>query len=263
MDLMLIVAGASTGLIVGLTGVGGGALMTPLLLLFFGVAPMAAVGTDLWFAAITKLFATRVHHGHGLIDWQVAKRLWWGSLTASAATLAWMTLSPVQPDALGSMKMAIAAAVILTALGMFFQKPLQALGRRFRTSDAERFKALQGPLTVACGAVLGVLVTLTSVGAGALGAVFLVYLYPLRLTPPRLIATDIVHAIPLAMFAGTGHLLMGNVNFGLLGNLLVGSIPAVIVGAMLSARLPHALLRGALAAVLLVIGAKLWWVAMT
>ena len=106
--------------------------------------------------------------------------------------------------------------------------------------------------------VLGVLVTLTSVGAGALGAVFLSYLYPLRLTPPRLIATDIVHAIPLAMFAGAGHLLIGNVIFGLLGNLLLGSIPAVIVGAMLSARLPHGLLRGALAVVLLAIGIKLW-----
>ena len=259
MDLMLVVAGALTGLIVGLTGVGGGALMTPLLLLFFGVAPLAAVGTDLWFAAITKLFATRVHHGHGLIDWGVAKRLWWGSLPASAATLLGMIFFPVQTSAIGFMKMAIAVAVILTALGMIFQKPLQALGRRYRTTDAAHFKALQGPMTVACGAVLGVLVTLTSVGAGALGAVFLVYLYPLRLTPPRLIATDIVHAIPLAMFAGTGHLLMGNVNFGLLGNLLVGSIPAVILGAMLSARLPHALLRGALAIVLLLIGGKLWW----
>ena len=103
------------------------------------------------------------------------------------------------------------------------------------------------------------LATLTSAGAGALGAVFLVYLYPLRLTPPRLIATDIVHAIPLAMFAGIGHLLMGNVNFGLLGNLLVGSIPAVMVGAMLSARLPHSLLREALAVVLLIIGIKSWW----
>jgi uncharacterized membrane protein YfcA len=259
MDLMLIVAGASTGLIVGLTGVGGGALMTPLLLLVFGVAPLAAVGTDLWFAAITKLFATRIHHGQGLIDWQVAKRLWWGSLMASAATLVSMKLTPINADAVGFMKMAIAGAVILTALGMLFQKPLHAFGRRFRTTDAEHFKALQAPLTVAGGAVLGVLVTLTSVGAGALGAVFLVYLYPLRLTPPRLIATDIVHAIPLAMFAGVGHLAMGNVNPGLLGNLLVGSIPGVIVGATLSARLPHALLRGALAGVLFIIGIKLWW----
>ena len=107
---------------------------------------------------------------------------------------------------------------------------------------------------------LGVLVTLTSVGAGALGAVFLAYLYPLRLTPPRLIATDIVHAVPLAIFAGLGHLLIGNVDMRLLGNLLVGSIPAVVVGAMLSARLPHGLLRAVLALVLLSIGAKLWWV---
>ena len=142
---------------------------------------------------------------------------------------------------------------------MFCQKPLHAGGRQLRTTEGVHFKALQGPLTVLAGVVLGVLVTLTSVGAGALGVVFLAYLYPLRLTPPRLIATDIVHAIPLAMFAGLGHLLIGNVDFSLLGNLLVGSIPAVIVGAMLSARLPHALLRGALAIVLLSIGVKLWW----
>lgn len=109
------------------------------------------------------------------------------------------------------------------------------------------------------GAILGVLVTLTSVGAGALGAVMLAYLYPLRLTPPRLIATDIVHAIPLALFAGTGHLLMGHVDFGLLGNLLLGSIPGVMLGAVLSSRLPHGLLRGALACVLLIVGVKLVW----
>lgn len=259
MDALLIAAGALTGLLVGLTGVGGGALMTPLLLLVFGVAPLAAVGTDLWFAAITKLFATRVHHSHGLIDWQVLKRLWLGSLTASALTLVWMRLHPVDETAVTLLKTAIAAAVLVTALGMLFQKPLHALGRKLRTTDGERFKAVQAPLTVLAGVVLGMLVTLTSVGAGALGAVFLAYLYPLRLTLPRLIATDIAHAIPLAIFAGLGHLLIGNVDFSLLGNLLVGSIPAVIVGAMLSARLPHALLRGALAIVLLSIGVKLWW----
>lgn len=252
-------AGALTGLLVGLTGVGGGALMTPLLLLAFGVAPLAAVGTDLWFAAITKLFATRIHHRHGLIDWQVVKRLWLGSMTASALTLGWMKLHPVDETAVTLLKAAIAAAVLVTALGMLLQKPLHALGRKLRTTDGEHFKAAQGPLTVLAGAVLGVLVTLTSVGAGALGAVFLAYLYPLRLTPPRLVATDIVHAIPLAMFAGLGHLLIGNVDVGLLGNLLLGSIPAVMIGAMLSARLPHALLRGALAVVLLLIGVKLWW----
>jgi uncharacterized membrane protein YfcA len=259
MDLMLVVAGATTGLLVGLTGVGGGALMTPLLLLLFGVVPLTAVGTDLWFAAITKMFATRVHHNRGLIDWVVVRRLWMGSLTASVCTLVWMKWQPVDQSAVTLLKSVIAGAVLLTAIGILFQKHLHALGRKLRTTDAEHFKAWQPKLTVLAGGVLGVLVTLTSVGAGALGAVFLAYLYPLRLTPPRLIATDIVHAIPLAMFAGTGHLLMGNVNFDLLGNLLLGSVPAVIVGAMLSSRLPHGWLRVALATVLLAVGAKLAW----
>lgn len=258
MDLMLVLAGAMTGFLVGLTGVGGGALMTPLLLLVFGIPPLAAVGTDLWFAATTKIFATKVHHGHGLIDWPVVKRLWLGSLAASALTLLWMRWHPVDESAVVLMKTLIAVAVMLTALGILFQEPMHALGRKFRTTDSIHFKALQGPLTILAGVVLGVLVTLTSVGAGALGAVFLAYLYPLRLTPPRLIATDIVHAIPLAIFAGIGHLLIGNVNFGLLGNLLLGSIPGVMLGAKLSARLPHGLLRGLLAFVLISIGIKLW-----
>jgi uncharacterized membrane protein YfcA len=256
---MLLVAGATTGFLVGLTGVGGGALMTPLLLLIFGVAPLTAVGTDLWFAATTKMFATRVHQSHGLIDWQVVRRLWLGSLSASVLTLVWMKLHPVDQTAVTLLKTAIAAAVLVTAVGIVFQKPLHAFGRRLRTTDADNFKHWQPGLTVLAGTVLGVLVTLTSVGAGALGAVFLTYLYPLRLTLPRLIATDIVHAIPLAIFAGAGHLLMGNVNFGLLGNLLLGSVPAVFAGAMLSARLPHTMLRMALAAVLLTVGAKLAW----
>lgn len=259
MDVWQVTAGALTGLLVGLTGVGGGALMTPLLLLFFGVAPMTAVGTDLWFAAITKLFATHVHHGHGLIDWPVVRRLWTGSLAASALTLCWMAWHSVDAGVASFLSLAISVSVLLTALGMLCQTSLQALGRRLRTTDGTRFKAVQAPLTVLAGALLGVLVTLTSVGAGALGAVFLAYLYPLRLTPPRLIATDIVHAVPLAMFAGLGHVLIGNVDVRLLGNLLWGSIPAVVIGAMLSARLPHALLRGILAMVLLFIGLKLWW----
>lgn len=258
MDPMLAAAGAMTGVLVGMTGVGGGALMTPLLLLVFGVAPMAAVGTDLWFAAITKLFATRVHHGHGLIDWQVVKRLWWGSLTASVATLIFMKTRSVGADYVYFLKVAIAVAVMLTSAGLMFQKALHGLGRRFRVTEVDSFKAWQGPLTVVAGALLGILVTLTSVGAGALGAVFLAYLYPLRLTPPRLVATDIVHAIPLAIFAGVGHLLIGNVNLGLLGNLLLGSIPGVIVGAMISVRMPHAILRRTLAVVLCIIGIKLW-----
>ncbi len=259
MDVLQIVAGFSTGLLVGLTGVGGGSLMTPLLLLFFGMAPMTAVGTDLWFAVITKMAATRVHHHHGLIDWGVAKRLWLGSLPASAGTLVWLQFHPLNAHSMDHLKAAIAAAVLLTAGGILLQTKLHSLGKRLRTTQVERFITLQLPLTLLSGAVLGVLVTLTSVGAGALGAVFLAYLYPLRLTTPRLIATDIVHAIPLAMFAGLGHLYLGHVDFTLLGTLLIGSIPGVVVGAMLSSRLPHAFLRTALAVVLCLIGAKLWW----
>jgi uncharacterized membrane protein YfcA len=256
---MLIAAGALTGLLVGLTGMRGGALMKPLLLLVFGVAPMTAVRTNLWFAAITKLFATRVHHGHGLIDWGVFKRLWLGSLTASALTLLWMKRHPVDTASVTLLTTAIAATVVVAALGMLFQRPLLCWARQGRCASGESFKTLQVPLTVLAGAVLGLLVTLTAVGAGTLGAVFLAFLYTLRLNPPRLIATDIVHAIPLAIFAGIGHLLLGSVEPGLLGNMLLGSVPAVIVGAMLSARLPHALLRGTMAVVLLLIGVKLWW----
>lgn len=262
MDGMLVGAGALTGLLVGLTGVGGGALMTPLLLLVFGVTPTSAVGTDLLFAAGTKIVATRIHHGHGLIDWQVVRRLWAGSLTASLATMAVLHFVPADEASVQFLKIAIAGAVMLTSAGLLFQKPLHALGRRLRTSDREKFKAVQAPLTVLAGVILGTLVTLTSVGAGALGVVFLAYLYPLRLTPPRLVATDIVHAVPLALFAGFGHLVMGHVDYTLLGNLLAGSVPGVLVGAMLSARLPHAFLRLALAVVLCSIAVKLLWTAL-
>ncbi|MBL8002777.1 MAG: sulfite exporter TauE/SafE family protein [Flavobacteriales bacterium] len=257
MDWRLGLLGACIGLLVGLTGVGGGALMTPLLLLLFGTVPMVAVGTDLWFAAITKLFATPVHHSKGLIDWVVVKRLWLGSLTASSLTLWWMSAYGLEAGAMDLTKAVIAVAVVITAVAMLFQQRLHALGRRLRTTQVESFKAAQGPLTIAAGAVLGLLVTLTSIGAGALGAVFLAYLYPLRLTPPRLIATDIVHAIPLAFFAGIGHLMLGHVDLTLLGNMLLGSVPAVILGAMLSARLSHRLLRIGLAVVLVSIGVKL------
>ena len=237
--------------------------MTPLLLLLFGVAPMAAVGTDLWFAALTKAFAAPVHHRHRLIDWPVVKRLWAGSLPASTLTLYWLSSHRLEEAHVAMAKSAIAVAVLVTVVAMLLQKRLHEVGRRFRITEGSAFKAAQRPLTIVAGALPGLLVTATSVGAGALGAVMLVYLYPLRLTPPRLIATDIVHALPLALFAGIGHLLLGNVDGTLLLNLLIGSIPAVVVGAALSARLPHGVLRWALMAVLLAVGIKLWLSAVT
>jgi uncharacterized membrane protein YfcA len=194
---MWVFAGFCTGLLVGITGVGAGAMMTPLLLLVFGVAPVTAVGTDLLFAGLTKTVASQVHHKAGLIDWQVVRRLWLGSLPASALTVfvikqGWLALD------VSSLKQIIGYAVLITALGMIAQAQLIALGQRLRLGDADQFKRLQMPLTVIAKLLLGFLVTLTSVGAGAVGAVMLAYLYPLRLTPSRLVATDIVHAVPLA-----------------------------------------------------------------
>lgn len=250
-----ILSGALTGFVVGLTGVGGGALMTPLLLLFFGVAPVTAVGTDLWFAAATKAVASRIHHGEGLIDWQIVRRLWAGSLTASGVTLLFLRFGPLPAHADAFLKLAVAIAVLISATGMLLQKRLLALGLRREGIGWIRFQA---PLTIAAGVLLGALVTLTSVGAGALGVVFLVFLYPTRLTAPRLVATDIAHAIPLTLFAGSAHLIAGHMDWKLLGSLLLGSIPAVILGAKLAPRLPQAFLRFMLAALLLFIGIRLW-----
>lgn len=255
---MLTMAGFLTGLLVGLTGVGGGALMTPILLLLFGVAPVTAIGTDLWFAAITKLAAAGIHHTTGLVDWEVVRRLWCGSLPATAVTIVLMKFEFLAFN-IALLKAAIAAAVVLTALGMFFQRQLHAFGQRLRLTDADNFKAMQAPLTVAAGAILGLMVAVTSIGAGALGAVLMTYLYPLRLKPAKLIATDIVHAIPLAVFAGLGHLLIGHVDIVLLAWLLAGSIPGVLLGSFLSSRLPQTILRGALSSTLLVVGFKLLW----
>jgi uncharacterized membrane protein YfcA len=237
--------------------VGGGSVMTPILLLVFGTHPLSAVGTDLWFAAITKTAATKVHHGAGLIDWQVVRRLWLGSLPASALTMWWLASAHMGPHATDWVKGGIAIAILVTATAMLFQNQLHELGRKFRVGDARHFKAMQPVATVMAGAMLGFLVTLTSIGAGAIGVVLLAYLYPLRLTASRLIATDIVHAIPLAMFAGMGHLIAGNVDFNLLGNLLIGSLPGVLIGATLSSKLPQVVLKRSLAAILIFTGYKL------
>ncbi|MDH4122226.1 MAG: sulfite exporter TauE/SafE family protein [Deltaproteobacteria bacterium] len=253
---MLSFAGFVTGFLVGLTGVGGGALMTPLLLMVFGVAPTTAVGTDLWFAAITKLAGSGVHHARGFIDWPVARRLWAGSLPAAALTMAAIRWGGLTLD-VSWLKPLIAWVVLVTALGIVFQRRLHQVGERLRTVHVRGFKRLQPGLTLAAGAAIGILVTLTSIGAGALGAALLTFLYPFRLPPARLAATDMAHAIPLAVFAGLGYALLGQVDLVLLGWLLLGSLPGVFLGAVLSTRLPQPVLRGALAVVLAAAGVKL------
>lgn len=256
MDWLHSLAGFGVGLLVGMTGVGGGALMTPLLVLLFGVVPTTAVGTDLWFAALTKTVGGAVHGRSGTVDWEVFRRLCAGSLPAAVLTL--LALYALGANKVGGILIqALGAVLILTALAMLFKKAFHAFGQRLRTRLPADFKRAQPALTVLAGAILGVLVSLTSIGAGALGAVMLVYLYPFRMKPSRLVGTDIVHAIPLTMVAGSGHLLMGNVDFALLGLLLVGSIPGILVGSLLSTRAPEAVLRGAIALTLVAAGVKM------
>ncbi len=257
MDILNAAAGFGVGLMVGLTGVGGGSLMTPILVLLFGVAPAAAVGTDLWFAALTKSVGGIVHHKRGSVDWQVFRRLCAGSLPASLATLWWLHTSGIGQMKHGVIVNALGVVLLITAIGMLLRKRLLAMGQNLRTTNPDRFKGVQPVLTVVAGAVLGFLVTLTSVGGGALGTVMLLFLYPFRMKPTTLVGTDIVHAIPLTIVAGMGHLVMGNVDLSLLGNLLLGSVPGILLGSLLATKAPEGLLRGAIATVLTMVAGKL------
>jgi uncharacterized membrane protein YfcA len=202
MDLLNPLAGFLVGVVIGFTGVGGGALMTPLLVFLFGVAPQTAIGTDLLFAAVTKGFGGWVHGARGSIDWLVLRRLALGSLPAALVTLTLLHHFPEKRQMGALLLPALGIALLLTSVAMLFQRSLHQLGQRLRTTRPDRFKHAQPGLTVAAGALLGFLVTLTSVGAGALGVVMLVYLYPYRLTPAKLVGTDIAHAIPLTLVAG-------------------------------------------------------------
>lgn len=254
-DWTYSLAGALTGFVVGLTGVGGGALMTPILLLVFGVSPVTAIATDLWFAAITKLVGARVHHANGQVDWRVAKRLWLGSLPLALFVVVLVSLG-AQVAKVEWLSKAIGVVVLITAVGLLAAPKLMAYARNRRVSQAERFKAVQPVLTVISGAVLGLCVALTSVGAGALGSVMLLFLYPLRMTPHRLVATDIVHAIPLAVVAGLGYLFAGMVDGWMLISLLLGSVPAVLLGSLLAGKITGRWIQIGLALVLMVAGVK-------
>ena len=254
-DAAYALAGALTGFVVGLTGVGGGALMTPILLIFFGVSSTTAIATDLWFAAITKLVGARVHYTNGNVDWQVAKRLWLGSLPTALLVVVLVSLG-AQVAKVDLLTKAVGIVVLITAVGLLIAPKLVAYARGRRISRLEHFKAIQSGVTVISGAALGLCVALTSVGAGALGSVILLYLYPFRMTPHRIVATDVVHAIPLAVIAGLGYLFAGMVDGWMLASLLMGSIPAVVLGSMLSGKISGRWLQIALALVLLAAGVK-------
>jgi uncharacterized protein len=255
-DSGYVLAGALTGFLVGMTGVGGGALMTPILLIIFGVSPSTAIATDLWFAAITKAFGARIHCTHGNVDWQVAKRLWLGSLPTSLLIVI-IVSSGVQVTKVGWLTNVIGVVVLITAIGLLVAPKILTYSLIRRKTEPEYFKASQPALTVVSGVILGLCVALTSVGAGALGSVFLLYLYPFRMTPHHLVATDIVHAIPLAVVAGLGYLIADMVNGWILANLLVGSIPAVVIGSMVARRVNGRWIQIALAIVLIAASVKL------
>lgn len=257
MNWMTVLSGFGVGVMVGITGVGGGSLMTPILVLIFGMAPASAVGTDLWFAAITKSAGGAMLQRKGSVDWEVARRLWLGSLPVSVVTLWWMHLSGVAQARPRLILVTLGWVLLATALAMIFKNRTHAFAQTLRTSAPHRFKLAQPVLTVVAGAILGLLVTLTSVSAGALGTAMLLYLYPFRMKPARLVGTDVVHAVPLCLVAGTGHLIMGDVNIILLGNLLLGSIPGIVFGTLFGGKAPEAALRIAIALMLVIVGAKL------
>jgi uncharacterized membrane protein YfcA len=260
MDLAYIISGLLVGTLVGLTGVGGGSLMTPLLVFLFDFAPKTAIGTDLLFAAITKTGGVLVHHNkHQSVEWKIVGLLALGSLPASLAVVYLLTYVMEKNDGVTQlMTTTLGVTLILTAISLIFRSVFTRKSHEIalqRKTHHERFGRWQNLLTVLTGIVLGALVTLTSVGAGALGTVTLLFLYP-RLATVRIVGTDLAHAIPLTAVAGLGHMHMGNVDLVLLGSLLVGSLPGIYVGSYFSAKIPEKVLRPMLASLLILIGVK-------
>lgn len=258
-DIAFVFAGFFVGLIVGLTGVGGGSLMTPILIFFFGVKPYMAVGTDLLFAAFTKMGGTIRLARARIIDWHVVLHLSAGSLPAALITL-WVLhkLGPADATVQGLMTNTLGFALLMTAAATFYKA---VRGKSSRPSAAsvdlkEAARPRHWSLPLAFGAVIGTLVTLTSVGAGAIGVTVLMILYPM-LPLPRIVAADIAYAVPLTLVAGLGHASIGSVDWPLLAKLLAGSLPGIWVGSHLMSRVPERAIRSVLSLLLAYAGTKL------
>lgn len=248
------ISGFAVGALVGLTGVGGGSLMTPLLVLLFGIHPAIAVGTDLLYACITKSGGVLVHAANHTVDWQITRRLAAGSVPAAAGTLLLLLrLAPNVHAAAQLITTVLGVALILTAIALVFR---QRILDYFVDHVGELEEGRARMLTVLLGAALGVLVTLSSVGAGAIGVTVLLLLYP-RLPVARIVGSDIAHAVPLTLVAGLGHWLLGSTDWMLLGSLLVGSLPGIAIGSYVSSRAPDWVLRPILAIMLVLVGGRL------
>ena len=248
-----IFAGFAVGFLVGLTGVGGGSLMTPILLFFFSIKPAVAVGTDLLYASVTKTAGIFAHGKLGNIDWRIVKLLGAGSVPASIATILFLRSVDVSSDqAIATIKFSLGIALIVTSAAVLFRTKLMSFLAK-ETLIPEKYVASS---TVVLGIVLGGLVTLTSVGAGALGVTALIVLYPHKKIT-TIVGSDIAHAVPLTLVAGLGHASLGTINYELLGVLLIGSIPGIWIGSHLSAKVAEHWIRIALAAILIYVGLKL------
>ncbi|WP_397452572.1 sulfite exporter TauE/SafE family protein [Pseudomonas sp. NA-150] len=255
-NLGCVVAGLLVGFIVGMTGVGGGSLMTPILL-WFGINPATAVGTDLLYAAITKSGGVLVHRKNRNIDWAITGWLTLGSVPAVALTLWYLSSLHTAPQAMNAMiKQALGVVLLLTALAIFFKKRLLEFAHKRAGGHYNPSGKSLNALTVLTGLILGTMVALTSIGAGALGTVALFVLYPF-LPTRRLVGTEIAHAVPLTLVAGLGHASMGNMDWTVLGFLLIGSLPGIYIGSHLTGRVSDDILRPCLALMLLLIGYKL------
>ncbi len=255
MLLTYIISGFAVGLLVGMTGVGGGSLMTPLLTLLFGVPPSVAVGTDLAFASITKTAGTFTHRLRGTVRWDIVRALCAGALPAAVvATLGLKHFGALDKEIGQIIRYSIAGSVLLTVTALLFKM------RMLAWITAKPSRQLHGRAlcvaTVASGAVLGVLVTVSSIGAGAIGATLLVMLYP-RMTSAEVAGTDIAYAVPLTAIAAFGHWWLGSIDWQLLASLLVGSVPGIVLGSYAARAMPERLLRGVLAATLTGVAAKL------
>ncbi len=257
MDGLYTVSGFLVGLIVGVTGVGGGSLMTPLLVLFFGVSPATAVGTDLLYASITKSLGGWVHSRNGTVDWKVVGLLSLGSLPAALLTIALLKYLALDEKALkGLVTGVLSVALLLTAVALLLKDRIRKIAERDDGKVYELHHRHLSAATIVTGAIVGALVTISSIGAGVLGTVALLFLYP-RLPAVKVVGTDIAHAVPLTAVAGLGHLTLGTVDLVLLGSLLLGSLPGIYIGSHLSAKVPEKVLRPLLATMLLIIGVRL------
>lgn len=255
MDLSFVASGFGVGLLVGMTGVGGGSLMTPLLTLLFGVSPAVAVGTDLAFASLTKGVGTFTHRLRGTVHWEIVRRLCLGALPAALlASYSLKHFGTLNKEIGQIIRYMIAGSVMLTVVAILFRRKMLAW------INAHPERQLQGEklvwATIISGAVLGTLVTISSIGAGAIGATLLVMLYP-RLTPAEVAGTDIAYAVPLTAIAAVGHWWLGSIDWSLLLTLLVGSVPGITIGSYAARAVPERLLRGLLAFTLVAVAAKL------